>query len=76
MQVCCHHVIYMYIIRLKSLTKEERINASVSMGIEMVSLYDKIILYDDEKLLLLVCMLKVPVNNFSIVSRKVPVFLG
>ena len=46
------------------------------MGIEMVSLYDKIILYDDEKLLLLVCMLKVPVNNFSIVSRKVPVFLG
>ena len=42
----------------------------------MVSLYDNIIRFYDEKLFLLVCMLKVPVNNFSIVSRKVPVFLG
>ena len=35
----------------------------------MVSLYDNIILYYEKKIYFACFMLKVPVNNFSIVSR-------
>ena len=73
MQVCCHHVIYMYIITLHS---QKRIYASISIVSEtrMLFHYDIIILYYDEKLFLLVCLLKVPVNIVSIALRQLPVF--
>ena len=73
MQVSCHHVIR-FVYQNATLTKEERIYAFVKVKYE--SLYDIIILYCCMFLNLfsLVCMLKVSVNNFSIVSRQFPVF--